>query len=109
MWQPQQMMLKNLVDDMDVVEDPQEDRRVLGIQPFEIPGDNIVEAAIGPLFVAYELRIGLRSHQNCLSAIDSGVATRGNASWNTHQEYATNHFYSVFAFRAHSRPDAKWM
>jgi hypothetical protein len=37
MWQPQQMMLKNLVDDMDVVEDPQEDRRVLGIQPFEIP------------------------------------------------------------------------
>ena len=53
--QPQQVMLKDLIDDMDVVEDTQEYRSVLRVQPLEMLGDDIIEASIGPLFVANEL------------------------------------------------------
>jgi hypothetical protein len=56
--QPQQMMLKDLIDKMHVVEDTNEDLCVL-LQSFEILAGNIIEAAVGPLFVVNELRMRL--------------------------------------------------
>lgn len=53
------MMLKDLIDKMHVVEDTNEDLCVLRIQSFEILAGNIIEAAVGPLFVVNELRIRL--------------------------------------------------
>jgi len=47
MWQPKQVALKDLIDDVDVIDDAKEDRRILGIQSTQILGDNIVEAAVG--------------------------------------------------------------
>jgi hypothetical protein len=48
------MVLENPIDDMDVVEDAQEDRRVLGVQPAEVLGGCLIQAAIRPLFAVNE-------------------------------------------------------
>jgi hypothetical protein len=55
MRQSPEVMLKDPVDDMDMVEDLQQNRAILRVQPVEILADHVVEAAIGPLFVANKL------------------------------------------------------
>jgi hypothetical protein len=55
MRQSQQVMLKDLIDNMNMVEDPNKDHPILSVEPFEIPGGDIAKAAIGPLLVANEL------------------------------------------------------
>lgn len=45
-WQSLQVMLKDSVDHMDMVEDAEHDRCILTAQPVEIPADNIMEAAV---------------------------------------------------------------
>ena len=56
------MMLKDSVDHMDMVEDAQHERSLLGGQAVEIPADHIVEAAIGPSLDVDELGVRLRGH-----------------------------------------------
>jgi len=56
------MVLKDLVDDMDMVEDAEHDRGFLGGQAVEIPADHIVEAAIGPALDINELGVRLTGH-----------------------------------------------
>lgn len=46
----QQVMLKDAVDHMDMVEDAKHDRGILAGQPVEILADDIEKAAIGPSF-----------------------------------------------------------
>jgi hypothetical protein len=58
-----QVMLKDSVDHMYMVEDAEHDRGVLVGQPVEIPADNIVEAAIGPSFDGNEFGVRLAEHE----------------------------------------------
>jgi len=62
MRQSLQVMLKNSIDDMNVIEDTQHDQSILAGQSVEVPADRFVEATIGPAFHGDELRIGLTSH-----------------------------------------------
>jgi hypothetical protein len=62
-WQSLQVMLKDSVDRMHMVKDAKHDRSILGGQPSKMLANCLIEAAIGPLFVANKLRIGLRDHE----------------------------------------------
>lgn len=52
---PSQVMLKDPIDDIDVVENAEHDRGILFGKPVEILANHIVEAALGPLLVTNEL------------------------------------------------------
>ena len=66
------MMLKDSIDHMDMVEDAQHDRSLLGGQAVEIPADHIVEAAIGPSLDVDELGVRLTNHTGCPFAVEPG-------------------------------------
>jgi hypothetical protein len=53
------MMLKDAVDDLYMVQNAQDIRRVLVVQSVEVARNHLAKAAIRPRFVANELRIGM--------------------------------------------------
>ena len=59
------MMLKDPIDDVDMVEDAQRDRRILGIQPVEIVCQDLIKPTIRPLLATDEVGIGLCGHDGC--------------------------------------------
>ena len=54
-----QVMLKDPIDDMDMVEDTHKVRRVLSVQAIDVLGNHFTKAAIGPLFIANEVQISM--------------------------------------------------
>jgi hypothetical protein len=54
-----EMMPEDLIDHVDVVEDPQEHRRILRRDPLDVSRDHLAEAAVRPPLEANELRIGM--------------------------------------------------
>jgi hypothetical protein len=59
-----QVMLEDLIDDMEMVEDTYDDRRLLGIQPGDVRRDHIVKAVVRPLLAADKVGIGLYAHES---------------------------------------------
>lgn len=57
-----QVVLKDPVDHMDMIEDTEHERGILLAQPVEIPVDHIVEAATGPPFDGDELGVRQGGH-----------------------------------------------
>jgi hypothetical protein len=73
MWQSPQVVLKNSVDRMHMVEDAKHDRGILGGQLVEIPASYFIEAAIGPSLHGNELNVRLTEHERCPSMIAIGA------------------------------------
>src|SRR5215813_9106760 len=68
--QSPQVMLKDSVDHMYVVEDAEHDRGILVGQPAEILTNNIVETAIGPSFDSNKFGVRLTDHKRSPSTAE---------------------------------------
>jgi hypothetical protein len=81
MWQSLQVMLKDSVDHMYMVEDAEHDRGIPVGQPVEILANHIVEAAIGPSLYLNEPRVRLTDHARPPSTAGDGARSIQVGFW----------------------------
>jgi ATP-dependent protease HslVU (ClpYQ) peptidase subunit len=68
------MVLEDAVDDMNMVENAQHDRRIVGVETVDIVGDRFIKTAVGPLLAPDEQLVGMGGHGEYPFA--SGAALR---------------------------------
>jgi hypothetical protein len=69
-------MLKDSIDHMDMIEDAEHDGSLFAGQPIDILADDIVKAAIGPLFDRDEFGVRLTDHERFPSTVTVTMPAR---------------------------------